>query len=412
MRTMRALALFAAGLLGCGGVVEGDPDSGATADARELPDGREADAVEARDSGGPDGTEVDGGVLDSGAVDAEVLDSSPPDAMEATITVTVEGLGRVSSSPAGIVDCRDSCSHSFLVGTEVVLTATPLRPDATFLGWTGGDCTGVDTCTIDVSSSVTVVATFYIPNYVFVTSTVVDVPFGGLAGADARCQEFATLGDLPGTYVAYLSTSDTDAIDRLAGSRGWIRPDGKPFVDSLADLAAGHILYPPRLDERGQPHDNVEVFTGTGEDGRRVGPTCQDWTSTDSEESTDAGEPNAGSALFSYSYAQLVRDRRASTVSGWAPIARSLSPRSRGVSRSCPLDGIPAPSTVPTPTARRRPTPPASRGPSRRCSPPPVRGRCHASTRAVSRGFVPTATPSPPPRRRRSPATTSTSPST
>src|SRR5436190_591044 len=74
------------------------------------------------------------------------------------------------------------------------------------------------------------------PNYMFVTSGTHQPPFGTLAAADNACNAAATAAGLPGTYRAWLSTSSVDAIDRIAGARGWIRPDGVPFADAPAHL--------------------------------------------------------------------------------------------------------------------------------------------------------------------------------
>jgi hypothetical protein len=243
---------------------------------------------------------VAAGLMACSPVVGEVADSGAPDATEATVTVTVEGPGMVTSDPPGVEACRDTCIAGYPLGTSVELTATPL-PGGTFLGWAGSGCSGVGTCTVNTSSSVIVVATFEAPNYVFVTSTTVAQPFGGLAGADERCNDFAALGELPGTYVAYLSTSATDPLTRLAGSRGWIRTDGKPFVDTLADLEVGHILHPPRLDEKGQPVEGI-ALTGTGANGRLAGPHCAGWTDASLDEFPFGGDPGGGSAMFSIYY--------------------------------------------------------------------------------------------------------------
>src|SRR5262245_55485496 len=80
-------------------------------------------------------------------------------------------------------------------------------------------------------------------NVGFVRSGLTDGGIGGLAQADAICAQRAIEGSLPGTYVAYLSTTTVNAIDRLAGARGWVRPDGQPFADTTADIAAGIVLY-------------------------------------------------------------------------------------------------------------------------------------------------------------------------
>ena len=63
-------------------------------------------------------------------------------------------------------------------------------------------------------------------NYVFATSSLHPGDLGGLAGADAICQQRATAAGLTGTYVAYLTSGGIHASTRLIGSRGWQRVDG------------------------------------------------------------------------------------------------------------------------------------------------------------------------------------------
>jgi len=118
-------------------------------------------------------------------------------------------------------------------------------------------------------------------NIAFV-STPMAVPgsFGTLAAADAFCQANADQSRLPGTYIAWLSTTGTNAIDRLAGSRGWVRPDGVPFVDTPADLVAARILSPLSVMADGTDtiFGNVAVVTGTTAAGVRASSNCTDWT--------------------------------------------------------------------------------------------------------------------------------------
>lgn len=74
------------------------------------------------------------------------------------LDVTVDGDGSVTSDPVGI-DCPDSaCSHAFLVGTPVELTAQPAA-GWQFLGWSG-DCTGTGTCDVTMDGVHSVTATF------------------------------------------------------------------------------------------------------------------------------------------------------------------------------------------------------------------------------------------------------------
>ncbi|MGA8489818.1 MAG: alkaline phosphatase family protein [Terriglobales bacterium] len=71
------------------------------------------------------------------------------------------GTGTVTSEPAGI-SCAPTCSASFAVGTQVTLTETPAT-NSTFAGWSGGGCSGTSsTCTVTLSASEQVTATFNI----------------------------------------------------------------------------------------------------------------------------------------------------------------------------------------------------------------------------------------------------------
>jgi hypothetical protein len=119
---------------------------------------------------------------------------------------------------------------------------------------------------------------------------------GGLAGADAACQDRARAAGLPGTFQAWLSTSSVDAKSRFAAARGWIRRDGRPFADSVSALVDGQVYFPPRLDELGNDltgaTGDAAVATGTEGDGTHsVGNTSLDWTST--TQGYASGDPSA-----------------------------------------------------------------------------------------------------------------------
>ena len=125
------------------------------------------------------------------------------------------------------------------------------------------------------------------PNYAFVTSTTV-VPgelhlvsgaSDGLDGADILCNQAAAAASLPGTYVAWLSTSSVNALDRLAGARGWVRTDGTPFADQHTMLIGGAHWFPLNRDETGAVATGL-VVTGTGSSGTASGTACSDWSST------------------------------------------------------------------------------------------------------------------------------------
>jgi hypothetical protein len=159
-------------------------------------------------------------------------------------------------------------------------------------GWVGCGRSGFDPCgpfadapAADASASA--------HNIAFVTSTThVPTTFGAdLSGADATCNARAAEAGLPGSYVAWLSTSNTSAVQRLTGSRGWMRTDGAPFADRSGDIATGAVLHPLRVDEHGDIVSNAEaVHTGTRGDGG-LAPNCSDYQ--DGGGSIYAGSPLA-----------------------------------------------------------------------------------------------------------------------
>lgn len=134
----------------------------------------------------------------------------------------------------------------------------------------------------------------------FVTSTGMGDggDLGGLAGADAFCEQLAVAqsADLGRrTWRAYLSTSTVNAIDRI-GDGPWRNADGVIVANTSAQLhdpanaAPGGPLdetwpindFSIPLDETGAqvPQNVHDILTGTLLDGT-VSPneTCQDWTS-------------------------------------------------------------------------------------------------------------------------------------
>jgi hypothetical protein len=123
-------------------------------------------------------------------------------------------------------------------------------------------------------------------NYVFVTSTTVTPgTLGGFGKADMECSARAIAAGLPGTYVAWLSQEapGISAVSRLGTARGWVRPDMLPVADTVEDLVAGKLFYPPRLDEMGHDHSDgsFAVVTGTEANGTATtSRTCTSYTTT------------------------------------------------------------------------------------------------------------------------------------
>src|SRR5688572_9216231 len=71
-------------------------------------------------------------------------------------------------------------------------------------------------------------------NLAFVTSRAdIDVSqLSSLADLDAICTSLAGSG----TFVAWYSIVGTPAYQRLGSANGWVRKDGRAFVDTVADL--------------------------------------------------------------------------------------------------------------------------------------------------------------------------------
>ena len=153
----------------------------------------------------------------------------------------------------------------------------------------------------------------------------VPAEFGGLAGADSICNAEAADAGLPGSYIAWLSDSDDDAIDRLTatGARGWIRPDGFPVADDPGQFANKAIWYPMRVEADGDlAPTNASPITGTGASGTAVVSHCDDFT--------------ADNGTVAWGYASGVLDMwtyRGAKGCGSATLLYCL-----GVSKSAPLD--------------------------------------------------------------------------
>ena len=189
-----------------------------------------------------------------------------------TISQGSTGTGKVTSSD-GKISCPSTCVASYPYGTIVTLSATP-DANQSFAGWSAAGCTGLGACQVTIAGKTYVTVSFaQPPNIMFTTSTLqTAASLGGLAGADALCMKLAGNAKLPGHYVAWLSTDTVSADSRLGSASGWVRTDGKPFLNSLRDLTYYEIFYPPRLDENG--HDlgldidplapDILVVTNTG----------------------------------------------------------------------------------------------------------------------------------------------------
>ncbi len=198
-----------------------------------------------------------------------------------------EELASVCVPPSTDTDAPGSSSG--------VLTGSSSSGDGT----TGAGDTEVADTTGTASSSST--STGSMPalegNYVFVSSQTLPVSESLVEDADNLCNELAQGAGLPGTFVAWLSTGDIDARDRLrldnVTAQGWIRPDGRPFANTVGELVLGTIYYPPVLDETGAHVGAVSVMTGTRGDGIRS-DRCAGWTDATAKDRYLVGQADSG----------------------------------------------------------------------------------------------------------------------
>jgi hypothetical protein len=75
-----------------------------------------------------------------------------------TASKSGSGAGTVTSSPAGI-DCGSTCATTANEGTAITLTATPVA-GSVFTGWSGGGCSGTDSCQVTLGADTSVTANF------------------------------------------------------------------------------------------------------------------------------------------------------------------------------------------------------------------------------------------------------------
>jgi len=208
----------------------------------------------------------------------------------------------------GGINCGSTCQIAVDAGTSVELVAAGAS-GYYFGGWSGGGCSGgaLSCKTQALTADTTVNAKFTSPNVIFTSSATYTVdqlrahdPMAAndaVRGADQYCKDLAASGTGPNlggrkwtSLLAHGTTVSTATwTTRVAGLRGWVRVDGKPFGDTVESIHTNYVVYyPPSLDENGRRlagNSNNFVVAGSG---------CNDWTTGDMTARRGAGVPTGG----------------------------------------------------------------------------------------------------------------------
>ncbi len=179
----------------------------------------------------PDTGVADANVPDANAPEANVPDANVPDTSPdvasplSDLTVSVSGTGNVTSDD-GNISCGTSsaCSKSYS-GSPVVTLAAAAGVGSLFTGW-GGACSGTaTTCTITMSSSQLVYATFNLPQTRTLNVSVDGTGGGSVSSAPAgvNCSRSlnVTTGDCTESYVAGTQVTLTASPNSSSTFQGW-----------------------------------------------------------------------------------------------------------------------------------------------------------------------------------------------
>lgn len=124
------------------------------------------------------------------------------------------------------------------------------------------------------------------PKMVFISKAVVTVSalaaMGGIAGADALCDQYAhAIGAPPMvSFKAWISDTTHSAASRLTHSPGeYRRPDGALVAANWSALVSGTLANPISVNEDGLELAFGEAWTGTDEFGNSAALNCGNWVS-------------------------------------------------------------------------------------------------------------------------------------
>jgi hypothetical protein len=131
-----------------------------------------------------------------------------------SVIKTGAGSGSVTSTPEGI-DCGTSCTASYPFRATVILTAMP-STGSTFTGWSGsgaGGCPGTDACTVTITGTTFVTATFDVAPIFTLAVIRAGTGRGKVTGTPAGidCGTSCSASHFGGTTVTLTATPDADS---------------------------------------------------------------------------------------------------------------------------------------------------------------------------------------------------------
>ncbi|MEA2748151.1 MAG: hypothetical protein QOI41_2294 [Myxococcales bacterium] len=148
---------------------------------------------------------------------------------------------------------------------------------------------------------------------VFITAAAFAGAVGGLNAADMYCQSAATDAGLPGTYRAWLSSTSTNALDRIDDVGPWYSMRDTVVFSSKSALREAPTAQ--IVDETGAaPLADNAPWTGTDAQGLGTGQDCEGWTNGTAEIVATTGSGFAADSEWSGGSATLHCDNKAPLI--------------------------------------------------------------------------------------------------
>ncbi len=234
-----------------------------------------------------------------------------------TLTVTKNGIGTITSSPAGI-NCGSDCSENYSSGTNITLTANT-SSGSTFSGWSGGGCSGTGACSVTINSTVNVVAMFNSTNIPPILSAI----------GSKSVNENETL-----TFTVSATDANGDSLTYSASGL----PAGADFNPSLRRFsftpsytqAGSYLVTFSVSDEKGGTDSEIVTVTVANTNRAPMANAGNDQTVTLPEDTTLSGISSSDPDGNTLTYAWTKVSGPTSTVANPSAVSTSVSFTTQG----------------------------------------------------------------------------------